>query len=83
MLFLKLFIELNNLRKYYMDAAIAYPIVIGSALLFSGVFFWYTYHNQGGMRERGSEEEISAELAAKIKHELKVENDLNHTNDCP
>ena len=77
-----------------MDAAIAYPIVIGSALLFSGIFFWYTYHNQTGMGEMGSEEEISAELAAKIKHEIKVEHEVEHevkyevehdnpTNDCP
>jgi len=60
-----------------MDEAIAYPIVIGSALLLSGIFFWYTYHNQGDMRGRGTEEQIGAELAAKIKREIKVEQESN------
>ncbi len=57
-----------------MDSTIGLPIGIGSAFILAGILFWYTYRNQvepeGG---RGTEEQIDAELAAKIKREIKLE----------
>ena len=57
-----------------MDPSIGLPIGMGSALILAGILFWYTYRNQtepeGG---RGSEEQIDAELAAKIKREIELE----------
>ena len=57
-----------------MDSSIGLPIGIGSAFILAGILFWYTYRNQvEPERGRGTQEQLEAELAAKIKRQLKLE----------
>ena len=57
-----------------MDSSIGLPIGIVGACIFSSLLFWCTYRHQvepeGG---RGSEEQLSAELADQIKREIELE----------
>jgi len=56
-----------------MDSTIGLPIVIGSAFVISGLFFWCTYRYQveptGG---RKTEDQINAIYAAKIRQEIEL-----------
>jgi hypothetical protein len=54
-----------------MESSIGFPITIGSAIILSAIFFWYTYrHQREPLNGRGTEDSLNAEIAAQIQREI-------------